>query len=96
MLHLISQADLSAALIDRIDVGDVVIFLENAVLRTVANSASSLLIAGLLKHNQVYVMADQLIVRGIGTDELVTGIKVIDYEQLVDLTIKHAVIQSWT
>jgi tRNA 2-thiouridine synthesizing protein B len=50
----------------------------------------------LLKQNRLYVLADDIAVRGINADELVNGIEVIDYSEMVGLTVKNPVIQSWT
>ena len=49
-----------------------------------------------LEQNRLYVLADDLEVRGIAVSELVTGIEVIDYAGLVALTVKNPVIQSWS
>ncbi len=50
----------------------------------------------LLKQNRLCVLADDIEVRGIVADELVNGIEVIDYLELVRLTVKNPVIQSWS
>ena len=96
MLHLVFELTPEAAILERINTGDTVVLLENATLKTLVNSSSGKRIGPFLKTNRVCVMADQLAIRGIQIDELVKGIEVIDYSELVDLTTQHSVIQSWT
>ena len=96
MLHLIFQSPIEAAILERIDSGDVVVFLENAVLRTLQNNAISNTLTQQLGSNRLCVLSDDIAARGIVPDELVTGIEVIDYAELVELTVNNPVIQSWT
>ena len=95
MLHLIFQSPVNIAILERIDSGDDVVFLENAVLRILQKGSLSDTLSQLLKQNRLYVLADDIEVRGIAADELVNGIEVIDYSELVRLTVKNPVIQSW-
>lgn len=92
MLHLISTSPSAA----RLGAGDDVVFLENALLRLLKTGNLNNTLLELLKTHQLYVLADDLVVRGISADELVQGINIIDYAQLVVLTVKNPVIHSWT
>ncbi len=96
MLHLIFQSPIESAILARVDAGDVVVFLENAVLRTLQNSVISNTLAQQLSCNRLCVLSDDIAVRGIAPDELVNGIEVIDYAELVELTVNSPVIQSWS
>ncbi len=96
MLHLISQSPIESAVLERVAVSDELVFLDNAVLRLLQQGELNQILSALLKNHQLYVLADTLTVRGISAEELVQGISVIDYPQLVALTIKHSVIQSWS
>jgi sulfur relay protein TusB/DsrH len=96
MLHLIFQSPIDMAILERIDSGDDVVFLENSVLRILKNGYLSDTLTQLLEQNRLYVLADDIAVRGIVADELVNGIEVIDYSELVRLTVKNPVIQSWS
>lgn len=97
MLHLIFQPSIDDAILERINTGDDVVFLENSVLRTLQkgrlNDALTRLLDG---GNRLCVLADDIEARGIVADELVKGIEVIDYSELVRLTVKNPVIQSWS
>lgn len=96
MLHLIFQSPVDLAILERIDSGDDVVFLENAVLRILQNGNLSETLMHLLTQNHLCVLAEDIEVRGILADELVNGIDVIDYSELVRLTVKNPVIQSWS
>lgn len=96
MLHLIFQSPIEGAILERIDSGDVVVFLENAVLRILQNSAISDTLTQQLGSNRLCVLSDDLAVRGIAPNELVKGIEVIDYAELVELTVSNPAIQSWS
>ena len=96
MLHLISQSPIETAVFERVADGDELVFLDNAVLRLLQHGELNQTLSVLLKTHRLYVLADTLTVRGISTEELVQGISIIDYPQLVALTVKHSVIQSWS
>jgi tRNA 2-thiouridine synthesizing protein B len=96
VLHLISQSPIETALFERVAVGDELVFLDNAVLRLLQHGELNQILSALLKNHQLYVLADTLAVRGISAEELLQGISVIDYLQLVALTVQHSVIQSWS
>lgn len=49
MLHLISQSPIDKALLDRIDKGDDVVFVENAVLQILQKGHLSYLLTQLIK-----------------------------------------------
>jgi sulfur relay protein TusB/DsrH len=96
MLHLIFQSPIDIAILERIDSGDDVVFLESSVLRILQKGSLSDILMQLLKQNRLYVLADDIEVRGIVADELVNGIEVIDYSELVGLTVQNPLIQSWS
>jgi len=96
VLHLIFQSPIETALLERIDSGDVVVFLENAALRVLQNSSISDTLTRRLGSNRLCVLSDDIAIRGIVSDELVKGIEVIDYAGLVELTVNNPIIQTWT
>ncbi|HEY5139666.1 MAG TPA: sulfurtransferase complex subunit TusB [Methylococcales bacterium] len=96
MLHLIFQSPIEIAILERIDSGDDVVFLENSVLRILQKGSLNDSLIQLLKQSRLYVLVDDIEIRGIEADELVNGIEVIDYPELVSLTVKNPLIQSWS
>jgi tRNA 2-thiouridine synthesizing protein B len=96
MLHLIFQSPIETVLFERFDSGDVIVFLENAVLRLLQDSQLAETLKQQLSKNRLCVLTDDLTTRGINAQELISGIEVIDYSTLVELTVSNPVIQSWT
>ena len=96
MLHLIFQSPIQTAVLERIASGDDVVFLESSVLRLLEKGSMKSILAPLLKHTKLYVLKDDIEVRGIQVSELITGIVIIDYKELVNLTVRNPHIQSWT
>jgi len=97
MLHLIFQSSIDSALLQRIDSGDDVVFFENACYRLLKNAVLKSELQQLLE-NRVYlhVLAIELETRGIDVEEIVSGIKVVDSSDLVELTEKNKVIRTWS
>lgn len=95
MLHLIFQSPIETAVLERIEPGDVAVFLENSVFRILQNNFSAPILMQLLNKNRLCVLSEDLTIRGIETQKLIKGIEVIDYAELVDLTVNNQVIQSW-
>jgi tRNA 2-thiouridine synthesizing protein B len=96
VLHLVFQSPIETAVLERIEAGDVVVFLENAVLRILRNGLLSASLTQLLDTNRLCVLSEDVAVRGIAADELVEGIDIIDYAGLVELAVNNHVIQSWS
>ena len=96
MLHLITQSPINEAIFQRLGAGDDVLFLDKAVLNLLQKGSLSTTLTSLLDQHQLYVLADDLELRGIGSAELLKGLKVIDYAGFVDLTVKNIHIQTWS
>jgi tRNA 2-thiouridine synthesizing protein B len=97
MLHLVFQPPVETAIWERIDSEDAVVFLENAVLKLLKGShAENMLAQKIQRFRRCCVLSDDISVRGIGFNQLIEGIEVIDYAGLVELTVDNQVVQSWT
>ena len=96
MLHLIYQSPIDNSVIQRIESGDDVVFFENAVFRVNKGSQQSSGLEKMLANNvHLHVLSDELEIRGVKADELLLGIAVIDYLDLVALTEKNKTIKTW-
>ena len=95
MLHLIFQSPIELAVLERIEAGDAVVFIGNSVMMTLRHGALAERLAAMAKSRLLYVLSDDITLRGIDPDALVGEIAVIDYSGLVGLTLAHKVIQSW-
>jgi tRNA 2-thiouridine synthesizing protein B len=96
VLHLIFQSPIETAIFQRVDSGDIVVFLENAVLHIMQNSTISAKLTQQLSNNHLCVLSNDIVVRGIAPEELIIGFEIIDYAGLVELTVNNRIIQSWT
>ena len=96
MLHLIFQSVLEQAVIQRFSSGDDVVFMENAVFRVYKDNVLSPELLKMLNNNiSLYVLSEDIETRGISDNELLAGVKVIDYPGLVQLTENNKVIMTW-
>ena len=95
MLHLISSTPVADAVLERIDAGSSIVFLENAVLWILRHGRLSERLAEMLADHRLYALSADLLMRGIDHAQIVPGIEVIDFGGLVELTVAHPLIQSW-
>jgi tRNA 2-thiouridine synthesizing protein B len=96
MLHLIFQSPVEVATLARMDAGDVAVFFENSIFRLLKTGSLDELLTEKLSTHRFCVLADDLDVRGITKGELIQGLDIIGYAELVSLTVDNAVIQTWT
>lgn len=96
MLHLIAEATLSQAVIERIAAGDDVVLQAGAVWAAFLGHRDNAQLKQLLLQGcDVYALSDVLSTHGISQERLLAGVQVIDYSTLVALTVKNPVIHTW-
>ena len=96
MLHLIFQLTKDNVVLQRIGSGDDVVFLENAVFRVNKGNLLAKEFQQMTNDNiHLYVLQPEIETRGFNSEQLCDGIEVISYSDLVVLTEKNKVIQSW-
>ncbi len=96
MLHLLYQSNLDEILLQRMESGDTVVFFENAVYRLLQQTDLTDALSIVQKQGVcLSAMAVDLELRGIKLNELVSGVEVIDYADLVALTERYKVIKTW-
>jgi len=95
MLHLIFQSPIDKSILDRMAHGDSAVFLESAVLGVLSQGKMAGILSNKLNSNSLYVLSEDMAIRGINEIELVGGLKVIDYAGLVRLTVENPLIASW-
>ena len=96
MLHLIFQSPIQLPVLERIAADDDIVFLESSVLSLLVKGSLQAVLVPMLVQNKFYVLLEDIEIRGIRPTELVSGIQVIDYEALVNLTVKNPHILTWT
>ena len=95
MLHIISQSPIELAVLGRIDTGDQVLFIENAVLSLLKGGQLASTLVQLQTKARLFILAPDLETRGIDHERLVAGIELIEYHGFVELTVQNKVVQSW-
>ena len=95
MLHIISTNSDHEVLFQRIDKGDSLLFVANAVLSLHKNSQSAKTISAYCQDFECYALAADLLARGLALDKTPPEITIVDYQGFVSLTVEHAVIKSW-
>jgi tRNA 2-thiouridine synthesizing protein B len=48
-----------------------------------------------LKDFNMYALKPDLEARGLSLDNVIEGVKIVGYEEFVDLTTEHDSVQSW-
>lgn len=96
MLHLIFQLTFDSPVLQRIGSDDDVIFLENAVFRVNKGNFFNKELQQMISNNiRLYVLQAEIETRGFNLDQLCKGVEAISYSELVGLTEKNKVIQTW-
>ncbi len=95
MLHLIYQSPLESATLQRIAINDSILFMENALFRLLKSSRHASELETMSTHSSLFVLEEEIALRGIHSNALVAEIKVIDYQDFVHLTLEHSLIQTW-
>lgn len=72
-----------------------VLLIEDAVVAAVAGARFKERIQEVQSHLDIYVLMPDAKARGIGSDELIAGVKLVDYRGFVDLVVNHDNVQSW-
>ena len=75
--------------------GSSVLLIEDGVIGAMKGTVHSQKIADAMETVSFYVLGPDLKARGLSESNVVDGIKVIDYNGFVDLTVDHDTVQSW-
>ncbi len=96
MLHLIVSSTFEIAIVERLKGGDDVVFLQSAIWLGVQGNRWSKPLQEIMNNNcRVHVLADDLQIFGLQHTQMLAGINVVSYEQLVSLTEDHQQIYTW-
>ena len=96
MLHLVSQSSLPQEIVERIAAGDDVVLQQGAIWAVLSGHADNAKLLSIFAlPAQIYVLREILELNGIDFSEVLAGVNIIDYQGLVELTVKNPVIQTW-
>ncbi|OQK17169.1 hypothetical protein AU255_04530 [Methyloprofundus sedimenti] len=96
MLHIISISSGHEVLFERIARGDVLLFIESAVLCLHKNSQAAQAILANNQQFEFHALQADLLARGLTADKIISGINIVDYQGFVTLTLTHKVIKTWS
>ena len=96
MLHFISQLTIAPQLAERIGAGDDVLLQQGAVWAAWAGHCDNAVLVDILERAQIYVLQDLLTINGIPASQLLSGVQIIAYPGLVELTVKNPLIHTWS
>ena len=99
MLHLVNKSPFERtnlqACLKRAQLGSAILLFEDAVYASLQNTGVSDLVAGAVDSFDFFVLAPDLSVRGLDEEQVIRGVKSIDYDGFVDLTVARGTVQSW-
>jgi tRNA 2-thiouridine synthesizing protein B len=98
-LHIVNKSPFERnslkSCIDHLAVSDAVLLIEDAVVAAKNGSAVAPLVQEALKNGPVYVLGADLAARAIKRDDVIAGMKLVDYRGFVELAANHKCTQSW-
>lgn len=99
MLHLVnysfSDPGEASRCLSRLGDGDRLLFLGNGVFSVIRTSVSAAEIAAQSNRIEIFALRNDLAVRGIAADTLVSAVRLVDYSGFVRLARDHGPVQSW-
>jgi tRNA 2-thiouridine synthesizing protein B len=72
-----------------------ILLIEDGVYAVRAGSSAAEKLQQALKNHPVYALQPDLQARGVPPESLIDGIKLVDYDDFVELTTKYEKTQSW-
>jgi tRNA 2-thiouridine synthesizing protein B len=75
--------------------GSSVLLIEDGVFGALKGSTKSSLVSGAMSNLKFYVLGADLKARGVREDQIIDGIKVVDYTGFVNLVTEHDSNQAW-
>lgn len=96
MLHLVAERVLTQEVSERVAAGDAVLLQNGSLWAAFAGHRDNANVQALLARScKVCLLQEQLAAAGIEPGQLLPGVLAIDYAQMVDLTLEHAVCHTW-
>jgi tRNA 2-thiouridine synthesizing protein B len=99
MLHLVNKSPFERRTLEsclkHAAPGSAVLLYEDAVYAAVRGSAVADAVADAAKTFDIFVLEPDLAARGLAPDAVAAGVKKVDYDGFVELTIDRGSVQSW-
>lgn len=72
-----------------------ILLMEDAVYGALKGTAAAASLSDAAKDKQIYVLGPDLAARGFTPEQVVQGVKVVDYSGFVDLAVEYHHVQAW-
>ena len=99
MLHTVNKSPIERntlnSCIDMAKSGSSVLLIEDGIFAALKGTAVSDRVSKAMDGLTFYVLGPDLTARGMTEDQVIDGIKVVDYAGFVDLTAEHENFQAW-
>ncbi len=99
MLHTVNKSPFEANSLENCvrlaRQGHAILLFENGVYGALTGTRFEKLLTDALKSYKIYVLIPDLEARGMRTDNVIDGIKGVDYAGFVDLVVENNVTQAW-
>lgn len=99
MLHTVNKSPFERnslqSCIDHATEGSAVLLIEDGIYGAIKGTEKSDMVSKAMGTIKFYVLGPDLNARGIGDDKVIDGIKIVDYNDFVDLAAEHDKTQSW-
>lgn len=97
ILHTVNKSpfqksDLSSCLAHA-NSGDAVLLIEDGVYGAISGTQAASQVAS--ADASVFVLGGDLAARGISEDKLADGVKIVSYDDFVDMAAEHQAVNSW-
>jgi len=75
--------------------GSSVLLIEDGIFAALKGAANESVVTKAIADINMYVLGPDLNARGMTEEDVVDGVKVVDYNGFVDLAAEHDAVQSW-
>ena len=75
--------------------GSAILLIEDGVIAAVKGTVQSSKLEGATGDHAVFVLGPDLKARGLSEDQVIDGIKIVDYAGFVDLAEEHGTHNAW-
>src|SRR5688500_1427058 len=99
MLHTVNKSPFERNTLDSClrlaKPGGAILFIEDGVFAALKNTVATGKVQKALERFNFYVLGPDVCARGLKEDQLIEGVKVVDYAGFVDLAAEHDSVQAW-
>ena len=99
MLHVVNKSPFERnslkSCVAHLHGGDAVLLIEDAVVAAKSGSTAAALLQEAMKSASIYVLGPDLAARAIKSEDVLSGMTLVDYRGFVDLAVQHSGTHSW-